>query len=134
MIEPITLEMNEDDIFVLHDLDIPVTNRRKVVRYVREDIEASLEKTGLFGNKKPIASKLLDISTKGALLATDHEFRIKARVVLHLTFDKGKSFTIPGRIIHRISTSVPTYGIEFSQINHDLGDYMLATQSDLVFK
>ncbi len=134
MIEPITLEMNEDDIFALHDLDIPVPNRRKVVRYVREDIQASLEKPSLFGNKPPIASKLLDISTKGALLATGHQFRIKAKVVLHLTFDKGKSFTIPGRIIHRISASAPTYGMEFRQIQHDLGDYMLATQSDLVFK
>jgi len=134
MIEPITLEMDEDDIFTLNNLDLPVNNRRKVVRYVREDIDATLEKVRLFGKNRSVTSKLLDISTKGALLATSQKLRINAKIILHLVFDTGMTFAIEGKIIHRISASEPTYGISFKQFNSDLGDYLLDTQTDLVFK
>lgn len=134
MTESITLEMDEDDFFTLINLDIPVNNRRKVVRYVREDIDTTLEKVRLFGKNQSVASKLLDISTKGALLATSKKLRINAKVILHLVFDTGMHFAIEGKIIHRISASEATYGIEFKQFNSDLGDYLLDTQTDLVYK
>jgi len=134
MIEPITLEMDEDDIFTLDNLDLQVNNRRKAVRYIREDIDATLEKVRLFGKNRSITSKLLDISTKGALLATSQKFRINTKVVLHLVFNTGMTFAIEGKIIHRVSASKPTYGIEFKRFNTRLGDYLLDTQTDLVFK
>ncbi len=134
MIEPITLEMDEDDIFTLDNLDFPINNRRKAVRYVREDIDATLEKFRMFGKNLSATSKLLDISTKGALLATSQKFRIGNEVILHLVFDTGRAFSLRGKIIHRVSASEATYGIVFKQFNAELGDYLLDTQSDLVFK
>ena len=110
------------------------TNRRITVRYVREDIKASLSnvKIHLFG--PPLTIQLLDLSTKGALISSDKKIRKNKKLTLVLEFEDNRTFEIEARIV-RLDAFIPnTYGIKFNKYNDELGDYILKTQTDLIFK
>jgi hypothetical protein len=64
-----------ENIFSSDIIDDLKTNRRTSVRYVREDIKASLSNviTCLFCS--PLRIQLLDISSKGALISSNRKFR-----------------------------------------------------------
>jgi len=109
-------------------------NRRITVRYVREDIKASLSnvKIHLFG--PPLTIQLLDLSTKGALISSDKKIRKNKKLTLVLEFEDNRTFEIEARIV-RLDAFIPnTYGIKFNKYNDELGDYILKTQTDLIFK
>lgn len=109
-------------------------NQRTATRCVREDITATISNLGLFSFGKVVLVKLLDITSKGVLIATDTKLSLNQKFTLTLQFNTGKIFVIKATVA-RISTSRPTeYGIKFDQYNDELGDYLLETQSTLVFK
>ena len=110
------------------------TNRRITVRYVREDIKASLSNVKIHFFGAPLNIQLLDLSTKGALVASDRKIRKNKKLTLILEFEDSRTFEIEARIV-RLDAFIPnTYGIKFNKYNDALGDYILKTQTNLVFK
>jgi c-di-GMP-binding flagellar brake protein YcgR len=125
---------NPDDIFNLDfTKDLP-ENNRFAVRYIRTDIKASVLKVRLFGLGKPLGLELLDISSKGALISTNKKIRKNKIITLILEFEDGKMFEISSKIVRLEKDQAFQYGIKFDRFNHDLGNYLLETQDDLVFR
>jgi PilZ domain len=114
-------------------------NKRIGVRYVREDIAASVCKINTFSffgflfNKEMVV-ELIDISSKGVLIATSKKLRINKKINLTLTFEDAKTFKISAKVVRKAHGAGNQYGLKFDRLNNDLGDYLLATQRKLVFK
>ncbi len=122
---------NEDDFFSLHLTSEETNNKRTAVRYIRHDIKVLLDVKGFFNFNKKIAGNLLDISSKCCALTCDKHLAVKKRIELSLIFDDGKKFKVAARIVHNINK---VYGIKFDRTNDELGDYLLSTTNDLLFK
>lgn len=127
-----------DDLF---DFDFPeetIKNQRVATRYIREDIAASVCKISWlnfgFRFNKNIFVELIDISSKGVLIATDQKLPVKKKITITLTFEDHKSFVIPAKVVRKADIQGSQYGIKFDRTNDDLGDYLLETQRKLVFK
>ena len=129
-----TNDLSENsDIFDLDfSTDLP-ENKRFAVRYIRNDIKASILKVRLFGLGKAMGLNLLDISSKGALISTNKKIRKNKKITLILEFEDGKIFEIGSKIVRLKKDQAYQYGIKFDRFNHDLGNYLLETQQDLVF-
>lgn len=112
----------------------PLHNLRKAVRYGRTDIKASLCRKILFLQTKPFDVELCDISTRGAHVASKRTLSINASYVLTIAFSDGKTFEIEGKVVHKKSSLEDSYGFKFDAYNDDLGNYLLNTQTDLIFK
>jgi hypothetical protein len=114
-------------------------NQRIGVRYVRDDIAASVCKISSFSfgflfNKEMLV-ELVDISSKGVLIATDKKLKVNKKITLTLTFEDSRSFTVKAKVVRKAqSHGNHQYGIKFDRLNNELGDYLLATQRKLVFK
>ncbi len=108
-------------------------NRRIAIRYVRPDISALLLKKGFIRSTETLI-QLLDISSKGALICCSTKLAVKNRVTLRLIFRDGKKFTLAATVVHKQNASKKQYGLKFDTMNNDLGDYLLFTQNDLIFK
>ena len=113
--------------------DLP-DNKRYAVRYIRSNIKASVLKVRLFGLGKPIGLELLDISSKGALISTGKKIRKNKKITLILEFEDGKVFEIESKIVRLKKDQSFQYGVKFNRFNHDLGNYLLKTQDDLIFR
>ena len=126
----------DDKIFGLTSEAESSINRRKSIRYIRDDIQTYLIKTGLFAQKKQIPVKLLDISTKGIGLELypNQTLSLNKKLTVLLEFGKHKTFTITAQAVHKIAGHDHQYGIKFDKTRHDLGDYLLDSQNDLIFK
>ncbi len=111
-----------------------IKNQRVATRCVRPDISAYLSDLGLFSFGKAISVKLLDITSKGVLIATDKKLKVNQKLTLTLCFHSGKTFTIKASIVRIAPLSRYEYGIKFDRYNNELGDHLLTTQSQLVFK
>jgi hypothetical protein len=134
-----SINLNDEDDWP--ELDFPagaIQNQRTAVRYVREDIDASVCIISwlTFGLRirKTITADLIDISSKGVLIGTDKKLRVNKKITLTLIFEDSKTFTISAKVARRSLTHPNQYGIKFDRFNHDLGDYLLETQKKLVFK
>jgi hypothetical protein len=116
----------------------PGSNKRIAVRYVREDIAASVCKISLyiFGFRftKDILVELIDISSKGVLIATNKKLKVNKKIILTLTFEDSKTFKINAKIVRKSVGQENQYGIKFDRFNNDLGEYLLKTQRKLVFR
>lgn len=124
----------EHDIFALDMSDgLVESNRRAAVRYVRQDITAILIKKSLF-RAQEILVQLVDISSKGATIACSDKLKRKNKVKLSLTFQDGKRFTLPATVVHAEDAPQKRYGLKFERCNDKLGDYLLSSQNDLIFK
>ena len=114
------------------------TNRRMSVRYVRHDIGACVRKIGLFNftftAKKAKSVKLIDISSRGVMIATNMRLATNKRIVLTIRFADFKEFEIPGKVVRRAMGELQIYGIKFDFLNDELADHLLATQRKLTFK
>lgn len=140
--------MSKTEPELIDDLDIPFdifailkenedqpTNRRKTVRYVRHDLRAELAIEGWLGfAKKTCAVELIDISSRGALIRCEEKLRPNLRVLLHLFFEDDKHFAVPGHVVRSAEKAALFYGVRFKFYQNDLADYLLKTQTDLVFK
>ncbi len=124
----------EDDFFKDPLPDEHYVNKRKAVRYVRDDITAVLLIDGLFKTTK-LMVRLIDISSKGALIKCNRKLSVRKQVSLRLMFSDRKKFQMQATVVHkRGSDQQLFYGLKFRQINNRLGDYLLATQTDLILK
>jgi hypothetical protein len=107
---------------------------RKAVRYGRSDIKASLCSKSIFRSSKPFEIELLDISTRGAHIVSKRKLSVNTAFTLKIAFNGGKAFDIAGKVIHKKSSREDSYGFQFDVYNDGLGDYLLNTQTDLIFK
>ncbi len=114
------------------------TNRRMSIRYVRNDIGVSIRKIGLFNlvfwANKDIAVKLVDIGSRGALIATNLKLALNKKIILTIRFADFKEFEISGKVVRKAMSELPVYGIKFDNISDDLAEHLLATQRKLTFK
>jgi hypothetical protein len=123
---------NDEEIF--NSLtDTEKNNKRVAVRYIRSDINVTFSKPGLLNLSKYIPVKLLDISSKGIAIEYKKKLPIKKKITLDFLFEDNKSFSITAKIIRRASNKIQ-YGLKFDHFNHELGDYLLYSQNDLIFK
>lgn len=129
------LEFN-DDLFNFDFSKEIIKNQRLATRYIREDIAASVCKVSWFNFgfrfNKNIIAELIDISSKGVLIATDQKLPLNKKITITLTFEDNKSFIIVAKVVRKARDS--QYGIKFDRSNDALGDYLLETQRKLVFK
>lgn len=111
-----------------------ILNLRKAVRYGRDDIKALLSRKSFFHSSKPFDIEVHDISTRGAHVISKRKLSIDGTYVLIISFGSDKTFEIPGKVIHKKPSSDDSYGFKFDAYNDELGDYLLNSQTDLVFK
>jgi hypothetical protein len=115
-------------------------NNRKTIRYIRNDIITWLYISNLLGHyskksyQQPVNLKLLDISSKGALISSPKRLRLYKKVKLVLKFEDNKEFEISSKIIRKEVYDPQIYGLKFDQINHGLGDYLVKSQINLVLQ
>ena len=135
--------MEIDDIFNDSKLDSSYPqNRRKSVRYVRKDITASISQEDIFGTyslfsySQVFRVKLIDISSRGALVGVPTKLTLKVnqKIMLTLIFDSNKKFEIPAKVVHNLTQGKRFYGLKFHRPNDELGDHLLETQADLIFR
>jgi len=116
-----------------------INHKRKSVRYIRDDIKASIKESSLFNNKAPTKITLHDISTHGALISPPKTLKLKAhqKLILILEFTDGKIFNIEATVVHskkavhHINKLTKEFGLKFMKINDELGEYLVKTQTDL---
>lgn len=120
-----------DDFFSKPKIEEQQINNRIAIRYIRADIKANLSFLVFFRFKKTIPVKLLDISSKGAAVECKQNFSVNKKIELDLFFEDTESFAISARIIHKNNDQ---YGLQFDHFNNELGDHLLESQNDLVFK
>jgi hypothetical protein len=124
------------------DVDAPIpnddallhSNRRKSVRYVRNDIQTTLSIRNFLGLRTSIDVKLLDISSRGVNISVPKRLKIGKPVHLIFRFQDGLEFKINAFIRNSCITSGYQYGIQFEKQENNLADHLLKTQVDLVFK
>lgn len=116
-------------------------NQRKSVRYVRKDVAVFISQADIFGfyslfsHSKAIKVKLFDISSRGMLIAGPSGLRLKRgkKIVLTVIFNSNRMFEISAVVVREIIEERRFYGIKFDKVNDALGDYLLESQTDLVF-
>jgi hypothetical protein len=127
-----------DDLLNIDFSDDLKKNKRDAVRYIREDIAASVCKIRLFNfgflTNKEILVELLDISSKGVLISTNKKLPLKKKITITLKFEDEKTFQIKACVVRTVPDLKYQYGIKFDRFNNDLGDYLLETQRKLIFK
>jgi hypothetical protein len=108
-------------------------NLRAAVRYgMVNDSKTELCSKKYFLFAKPFEIELLDISSRGACIASKRKLRINSRFILKVTFADGKSFEIPGKVVHNDFKDENCYGFKFDAHNAELGDYLFKTQTDSI--
>jgi len=120
---------NADPVLTPEELN----NKRIAVRYIRADITASLKLLGFFNFTKLYSAEILDISSKGAAIKCSKSMSIHKKITLTLSFEDKTVFKIPARIIYK-KEKEQQYGVKFDQFNNKLGDYLVLSGQDLVFK
>jgi hypothetical protein len=107
------------------------------IRYARNDIGASVLKIGLFNfsfrANQGISVKIIDISSRGVLVAMNPKLPVNKKITLTIRFADFKEFQIPGKVVRKSEGSVVIYGIKFDHPSNELADYLLATQRKLTF-
>jgi PilZ domain len=113
------------------------TNRRMGIRYVRKDIGVTIRKIGLFdfniGANQDNSVKLIDISSRGVMIASSTKLPINKPVALTIRFADFKEFNITAKVVRKSEGANYIYGIKFDKVNNKLADKLLATQRKLSF-
>lgn len=117
-----------------NDDDLVHSNRRKSVRYVRNDIQTRLIIRTFLGLKSSMDVKLFDISSRGVNISTAKRLKIGKPVCLIFRFEDGMEFKINALIKNCCVKSEYQYGIKFEKQENNLADHLLKTQVDLVFR
>jgi len=110
-----------------------LNNKRIAVRYISADITASLKLLGFFNFTRLYPVEILDISSKGAAIKCKKSIAIRKKITLTLTFKDKAVFKIPARIVYK-NKKEQQYGVKFDRFNNKLGDYLVLSGQDLVFK
>lgn len=131
--------MKSDDTKVANDLfnfdlsENQLVNNRLSTRYIRKDIQVTISKNSLLNFGREIPVDLIDISSNGVLIRSHKKLDVHDKITLELKFDSGRTFIVKA-IVVRKSTQPDQYGIKFDRYNNELGDYLLETQKELIFK
>lgn len=123
-----------DDFFDDDLSEISFLNSRKCTRYVRKDIFAKIMLRNIFGFRKIINAELKDISSRGVLIYTPHKLRLNKKIILALKFKDDTKFIINAKVVRKHPISKLQFGIKFDKQENELADYLLETQTDLIFK
>ena len=124
-----------DDFFEFQPELFEQPNRRACVRYIRSDIKATIHQNVLFNFDGEIPVDLIDIGSKGVMIATGKKIGINQKITLSLAFDGGKTYKIKAKPVYVLKTASGfRYGIKFDQYNNELGDTLFETQLTLIFK
>jgi hypothetical protein len=127
-----------EDLLDVNFLDkVRKQQQRATVRYVRDDITVAICKHNPFVFGKEVfidLGELIDINCRGLLVSSNARLKISDKIVLNLRFKSGRSFKIIGSIVHKSALSPFQYGVKFDRYNDELGNYLLETQSKLIFK
>lgn len=128
-------EDNEfDELFGSDSQGDAIKNNRIATRFIREDIDASISDLGFLNRSKAHPVHLMDITSKGVLIESDKKLKINQTLTLRLKFLAGKEFVIKAKVARVADEANNQYGIKFDRYNNELGDYLLDTQTKLVFK
>ncbi|MCK5728127.1 MAG: PilZ domain-containing protein [Methylococcales bacterium] len=132
------IDLSYDDFSIDPTININ-SNNRKTIRYIRNDILASVHISNIIGYysaKKPphLEVKLLDISSKGALISCPKRLRMRKKIKLVLVFKTNKVFEISARVVREETYDPQIYGIKFDNMDHSLGDYLLESQTNLILQ
>lgn len=111
-----------------------IKNNRIATRFVREDIDASISDLSFLSRSKAYPVHLMDITSKGVLIKSDKKLNINQSLTLKLKFLTGKEFIIKAKVVRVADSANSQYGLKFDRYNNELGDYLLDTQTKLVFK
>ncbi|CCE24013.1 MULTISPECIES: PilZ domain-containing protein [Methylotuvimicrobium] len=122
------------DIFDLDTDDTIQDNGRRSVRYVRNDIQVALIAKNLLGIDKKTQAQLQDISSKGLRVSAEEKLSINKKITVVLKFTDGRRFNIKAKVVRQSSSNKFDYGIKFEERQNGLGDHLLETQTDLLFK
>lgn len=132
------IDFKEDNDFDgLFGDDLPgedIKNNRIATRFVREDIDASITDLSFLNRSKAHPVHLMDITSKGVLIKSDKKLKINQTLTLKLKFLAGKEFAIKAKVVRVADSTNNQYGVKFDRYNNELGDYLLDTQTKLVFK
>jgi hypothetical protein len=112
-------------------------NHRVAPRYIRDDIVVVLcEITHLSFGKEVFIDfvKLNDITSRGLSFSSPQHIGVHKKIIMNLRFNTEVTFKIPASIVYRMNSTPYQYGVKFDYDNHDLSDYLLETQSKLVFR
>ncbi|MCK4494319.1 MAG: PilZ domain-containing protein [Methylococcales bacterium] len=138
--EGLLMDLSYDDFSIDPTIDIS-SNDRKTIRYIRNDIKASIYISNILGRysakKTSLVIKLLDISSKGALISCPKRLRMRKKVKLVLAFKTNKTnktFEISARVVRGETYDPQIYGVKFDVMNHKLGDYLLESQTTLILQ
>lgn len=129
---------SDDDWFNQEVLNPSKTNERKSTRYLRNDIGVTVRQIGLFNfgifkhQDSPV--KLLDISSRGILVATKQKLAINSNISVKIRFPDFKEFELPCTVVRKSGEETQIYGIKFDSVNNKLANYLLKTQKKLTFK
>jgi hypothetical protein len=114
--------------------------RRKAIRYIREDIDVIIVRglpLSFYINK---TAKLMDINSKG-MLVDSKLLSLNKSYEFILLFTTGIKFNVKGRVVnHSILSPINQHelkylcGIKFDRFYDELGDYLLKTQDKLIIK
>ncbi len=110
-----------------------LNNKRIAVRYIRTDITVSLRLRGFFNFNKYYPAELLDISSKGVAIKCKKVISIQKKVTVSLVFKDKTIFKIPAKIVYK-NINKQKYGIKFDRFNNKLGDYLVSSGHNLIFK
>ncbi len=121
------------DFFELSLTSEQINNKRTAVRYIRNDITAQIDITGFFNSSTLRPVDLLDISSKGAAIKCSKPISLKKKIILNLLSEGKTIFKISAKFVYN-NQSTQNYGLKFDQFNNKLGDFLVSSEHDLVFK
>ena len=126
-----------NDLDALLNADFPedkLKNNRVATRFIRADIDASISNLSFFNPGKSYAVQLFDITSKGVLIRSEKTLKINQNLSLTLKFRTGKVFVIKAKVVRIANNANNQFGIKFDRYNNELGEYLLDTQTKLIFK
>lgn len=114
------------------------SNQRLGIRFVRDDIAVSVRKSGMFSlgltAKKDFPVSLVDVSSRGLLIASPIKLNISKKISLNLCFADQREFEIIGTVTRKQDGEGLLYGIKFDKVNNRFADYLIVSQKNLTFK
>jgi len=110
-----------------------LNNKRAAVRYLGGGVIAALKLLGILNSDKKHSIELIDISSKGAAIHSKKKISVGKKVILYLAFKDKTIFRVPAKIVYKNKIN-HQYGVKFDQINNKLGDFLVSSGQDLLFK
>ncbi len=113
------------------ELDNSWSNKRVAVRYLRNDIKATI-KIHSFWYPRLVQVLLRDVSSRGAAVFSEKKLGKNKRICLYLLFKDGSRFDINATVAY-CDHENHRYGIKFDNIDKPLAEHLLHTQTELLF-